>query len=147
MELKDVKYIVVHCSATRLNMDVNTERIRQWHTAPKPKGNGWSAIGYHFVIERDGKIEEGREITRPGAHVRGYNKQSIGVCLVGGLNKNSKGEFNFTREQMDSLEKLLSMLSDMAPNATIQGHRDFPGVNKACPCFDVKAWWSENSKG
>lgn len=134
------EYIAVHCSATPENLDIGAKDIDKWHRA-----QGWYCIGYHYVIRRDGTIEEGRDREVIGAHVVGFNENSVGICLVGGVDANDvkKAENNYTNEQFDSLKKLLDKLKTVYPQAKIQGHRDFPNVKKACPCFDVKGWCTE----
>lgn len=142
----DIKYIVVHCSATRPSANVGRVEIDNWH-----RRRGWKGIGYHYVIKRDGTVEEGRKLTEIGAHVHGYNTVSWGVCMVGGLNEETgKPEDNFTDKQYHSLEDLLNTLHSLKPDAEIVGHRDLsPDVNgdgiiqkwewvKDCPCFDVR---------
>lgn len=129
-------WLVIHCSATRAIMDVGARDIRQWHRA-----KGWSDIGYHFVIRRSGRVEAGRRLDEVGAHVAGYNADSVGVCLVGGLNDDTwQPENNFTPQQWESLTALLKRLVKKYPNAKVLGHRDFPDVKKACPCFDAIPW-------
>src|SRR5690242_7167108 len=126
MKPGDVKYIAIHCSATPAKMDIGVAEIRRWH-----KDRGWSDIGYHHVIRRDGTIEEGRDESIPGAHVEGYNSCSIGVCLVGGMDKANKvAENNFTEDQTQSLAQIILELRQRYPNAAVQGHRDFPNVHK-----------------
>lgn len=148
-KLISLDYIVVHCSATPPGMDIGADEIRQWHLK-----RGWLDIGYHFVIRRDGTIEQGRPRDVQGAGARGYNHNSIHICLVGGVRRgrhkgnNSVGfvvkdvpENNFTPEQFASLRKLIfEELVPYAPKAVVLGHRDLPGVKKACPCFDVREW-------
>ena len=129
-DLKDINLIVVHCADTTAAMDIGAEEIRKWHTEER----GWSDIGYHYVIRRNGKIEDGRDLDQIGAHVKGFNKNSIGICLVGG-----KPDFNFTRGQMESLRKLLDVLEEEFPGIDICGHRDLDS-NKTCPNFDVKSF-------
>jgi N-acetyl-anhydromuramyl-L-alanine amidase AmpD len=153
MKRKDTKYIVIHCSATRPEMDIGVEEIRKWHMA-----KGWSDVGYHFVIRRNGKVEKGRIINDIGAHVAGYNAVSVGVCLVGGLNGNGRAVNNFTQEQMESLVSTVQYLKGLYPSAEVLGHRDLsPDKNndgkitpdewlKACPCFDVREWWAAVQK-
>ncbi len=133
-------YIVVHCSATGDNQDIVAAEIDKWH-----RSKGWQCIGYHYVIRRDGKIEEGRDRDVVGAHVSGWNAVSVGICMVGGVDADNinKAENNFTEEQFDSLHELLLELQLYYPGAKIQGHRDFPQVAKACPSFDVAAWLEE----
>ena len=134
----NVKYLAVHCSATKPSMDVGAAEIDRWHRA-----EGWFKIGYHYVIRRNGKIEKGRPESEIGAHVSGYNSVSLGVCLVGGCDDRMKAANNFTPAQFESLRTLLTELKTRYPEAIIQGHRDFPNVKKDCPSFDVKKWWSE----
>ena len=129
-------YIAIHCSATA-NQNFGAADIDKWH-----RKQGWQAIGYHYVIRRDGTVEEGRDEKVVGAHVSGFNEVSIGICMVGGVDANdvSKAKNNFTDAQFASLKQLLVDLKGRYPKAKIQGHRDFPNVKKACPSFDVAAW-------
>lgn len=132
-------YIVVHCAATPPTLDVGATEIDRWH-----RQLGWLMIGYHKVIRRDGRIEDGRPIDVPGAHVSGYNANSVGICLVGGVDAKGNPEQNYTPAQYESLKKLLRELKAKYPKAVVQGHRDFPKVAKACPCFDVRKWVNDN---
>jgi N-acetylmuramoyl-L-alanine amidase len=118
-------------------MDWRLADIRKTHIE-----RGFRDVGYHFVIGRDGKLERGRSMRHPGAHIRGFNQRSIGICMVGGVTeKNHKvAENNFTPAQFRTLRRLLWRLHSLWPEADIQGHRDFPRVTKACPSFDVEAW-------
>jgi len=138
---KSTKHIVLHCSATRPNMDIGVKDIRRWHQA-----KGWDDVGYHYVIRRNGRVEKGRAEQDVGAHVARYNASSLGICLVGGVNQNdfTKPENNFTAEQWTALRDLLAVLIRKYPDAKVLGHRDFPGVNKACPCFDARQWAAKN---
>jgi len=134
---KSTNWIAIHCSATRPSQDVGAADIRKWH-----KAQGWSDVGYHFVIRRNGKIEKGRAVDAVGAHVAGFKTISVGICMVGGVSQKdfTKAENNFTKEQWASLKKLVADLSARYPKAKVRGHRDFPKVNKACPSFDAIAW-------
>lgn len=133
----DVKFLVVHCSATPPKVDVGVKEIDRWH-----RDRGFLKIGYHFVIRRDGTVEPGRELDERGAHVEDHNHESIGICMVGGVDAKMRPANNFTVQQFAALTVLLRKLKDTAyPDAVVQGHRDFPGVAKACPSFDVKGWW------
>jgi N-acetylmuramoyl-L-alanine amidase len=138
---KNTKYIAIHCSATRPSLDVGVKEIRQWH-----KSQGWSDIGYHFVIRRDGRVEKGRPVDEIGAHVAGFNATSVGVCMVGGVDQRdyTRAVNNFTPAQFESLKGLLTQLVSKYPSAVVLGHRDFPNVNKACPSFDAKHWAKKN---
>lgn len=134
-------WIVVHCSATRPTQDIGVKEIRQWH-----KAKGWSDIGYHLVIRRGGRVEKGRPIDQIGAHVAGHNSDSVGVCMVGGIgDKTFAPESNFTKAQWASLNSVVADLVKKYPKAKVQGHRDFKGVAKACPCFDAKPWAKANA--
>ncbi|MCO7227525.1 N-acetylmuramoyl-L-alanine amidase [Pleionea sp. CnH1-48] len=129
--------LVVHCSATKPSMKVNAQVIKRWHTEDR----GWSDIGYHFVINRDGSLETGRSLQYQGAHVRGYNAQTIGVCLIGGLDENGKPDANYTLAQYETLKKLYGDLRLRFPIQEILGHRDLD-KGKDCPCIDVRALFS-----
>jgi N-acetylmuramoyl-L-alanine amidase len=136
MKREATNNIVLHCAATRPSQNVGVADIRKWH-----KERGWSDIGYHFVIRRDGRVERGRAEDEVGAHVAGRNIDSIGICMAGGLNELTwKPENNFTIPQWAALEKLVRSLTIKYPRAKVLGHRDFPGVQKACPCFNARAW-------
>jgi N-acetylmuramoyl-L-alanine amidase len=128
-------FIVVHCSASAPKVNADAAMIDRWH-----RQQGWACIGYHYVIKRDGTVEDGREVNRIGAHTSGYNSESVGICLSGGVDDNQKAVNNFTPEQFASLKELLRKLRLVYPHAAIQGHRDFQKVAKDCPSFDVKAW-------
>lgn len=129
--------IIIHCSATPPEMDIGRKEIDLWH-----RKRGWLMIGYHRVIRRDGTIEVGRKIEMAGAHARGHNKQSIGICLVGGVNGNGKPDDNFEREQRAALFNLVGELHGRWPEARILGHNEIS--HKACPSFDVQAWLKAN---
>lgn len=132
-----VRYIAVHCSASKPNQKVDASVIARWH-----REKGFLKIGYHFVILPDGTIQKGRELSEVGAHVQGYNSQSVGICMVGGLDPQGKPADTYTPIQKKELAGLIKSLLIQFPNAAVQGHRDFPHVAKDCPCFDVKAWWA-----
>jgi N-acetyl-anhydromuramyl-L-alanine amidase AmpD len=130
-------FIVVHCAATKPTMDIGVREIRQWHV-----GQGWLDVGYHFVIRRNGTVEDGRPHDVIGSHVKDYNSRALGICLVGGINAEGKPENNFTKEQFDSLHLLLIATKRQYPEANIVGHRELdPG--KACPSFDVGNWLAD----
>lgn len=139
-----IDFIAVHCSATPATADkVDVNTIRRWH-----REQGWRDIGYHYVITRTGEIQKGRPENQPGAHEKRINRCSIAICLVGGSppigspeHRKGLGENNFTPAQMASLETLVKQLHAKHPKAEVLGHRDVPGVRKACPSFDVKPWW------
>lgn len=127
-------HIVVHCAATKATMDIGVREIRQWHVQ-----QGWLDVGYHFVIRRNGTVEDGRPHDVVGSHVKNYNSRSIGICLVGGINAKGAPENNFTAAQFESLSLLLRAQKRTYPNTKIVGHRDLDS-GKACPSFDVAQW-------
>lgn len=129
--------IFVHCSATKASMNVGLREIRQWH-----KEQGWLDVGYHFIIRRDGTIEEGRPVDVVGSHVKDWNSKSVGVCLVGGIDDKGKFEANFTPAQMQSLRGLLQTLMVQYPEAKLMAHHQV--APKACPSFNLKRWWTKN---
>lgn len=135
--MRDINRIVVHCSATPTKMDIGVNTIRGWHVLER----GWSDIGYHYVITRDGKVQKGRPVARAGAHSRGFNKDSIGICYVGGLNNDMEDEDNRTDAQKAAMYDLIVELCVRFPHINdICGHCDLPRVTKTCPNFDVKDW-------
>jgi N-acetylmuramoyl-L-alanine amidase len=134
-----INSIIVHCSATPEGRDYTVEQIKKDH-----KEQGWSDIGYHYVIYRDGSIHEGRNVDIIGAHCEGYNSNSIGVCYIGGLEnkpnveyKKLKAKDTRTEAQKRALIELLSKLKKYYPEAKIYGHHDF-NKGKDCPSFDAK---------
>ena len=130
--MRIINEIIIHCSATSEGKDYTVEQIRQWH-----KQRGFSDIGYHYVIYRDGSIHSGRPIERIGAHCLKHNAHSIGVCYIGGVAKDGKTPKDTrTDAQKESLIKLIKELKVKYPKATVHGHREY--ANKACPCFDAK---------
>lgn len=140
--MRKIDKIIIHCSATPEGKNFTVQQIRQWHTLPKPKGNGWRDIGYHFVIYRDGSVHTGRPIEQIGAHTFGYNANSIGICYIGGCaaTKNAQGQYppkdTRTLQQREALIALVRKLREQYPGVTVHGHNEF--ANKACPSFNVQ---------
>lgn len=135
--MREIKKIIIHCSATPEGRHVTVDDIRRWHTKPVSKGGrGWSDIGYHYVIYLDGTVHPGRPVEKTGAHCAGQNANSIGICYVGGLDANGKAKDTRTGEQKTALRLLVATLKRKYPGVTVHGHREFAA--KACPCFDVK---------
>lgn len=126
--MREIKYIVIHHSKSSLK--TTAEDIDKWHRA-----RGWAGIGYHFVIEGTGKIVRGREISRIGAHVKGKNTNSIGICVVG---DNVIVRRKWRASQIASLTKLVDILKVMFPKAVIEGHRDMVYTNTVCPGLFTK---------
>ena len=136
--------IVIHCTATKQGYDYTSNDIRKMHRA-----QGWTDIGYHYIVRLDGAVEPGRDVDMIGAHVSGHNAHSIGIAYVGGINSRGKAEDTRTDAQKVSLLALLVELRKLYPRAKISGHRDFSidrnhdGVIspdewiKECPCFNA----------
>ena len=130
--MREITKVIVHCAATPEGRDVKTEEIKRWHTEER----GWSDIGYHWVVELDGSINEGRSEDINGAHCRGHNSDSVGICYVGGSDSEGNPKDTRTEEQRDTLVTLIKEILDRHPDAEVFGHRDFS--TKACPSFDAK---------
>jgi N-acetyl-anhydromuramyl-L-alanine amidase AmpD len=129
--------IVIHCAATKPSMNIGAEEIKKWHVDER----GWSDIGYHFVITRDGTKELGRGLDLSGAHAKAVNGTSVGICLVGGLSEDNKPENNFTLEQFLTLKDLIKELKMKYPDAKkIIGHYQVEPAKPHCPGFNVPEW-------
>lgn len=134
-----VDTIWVHCSATRPqwmaghSIAAKVEEIRRWHLAL-----GWRDIGYHWIIDRDGQIAPGRPETQQGSHVRGHNRQSLGLCLIGGHGSAATDRFedNYTPQQRAALKGLIADIKSRTPIKAVRGHNEVAA--KACPGFTVK---------
>jgi len=138
----DVRFIVVHCSASLPHPKTDVTTIDRWH-----RDRGFLKVGYHFVIKTDGTVQPGRTLHERGAHAEDFNHCSVGICLVGGVEKGPKGgvlsKANFTDEQYHALATKILELRKLFPDAQVLGHRDLPNVAKDCPCFDVRQWVKE----
>lgn len=130
--MRSINKIIVHCSATQPSKKINAETIRKYHV----EVNKWQDIGYHYVINVDGTVENGRPVEKQGAHCQGHNADSVGICLVGGIDEKGKSVNNFTQAQFDSLVQLVGKLRQQFGHLPVFGHREF--TNKDCPCFEVR---------
>ena len=129
--MREINKIIVHCSATREGENYEVAEIRKWHLA-----RGFNDIGYHFYIDLYGEIHKGRDISKIGAHCKGHNRNSIGICYCGGVEADGKTPKDTRQEcQKESLVAVLRTLKAMYPNAVIHSHNDF--ANKACPSFNA----------
>ena len=129
--MREINKIIVHCSATREGENFEVAEIRKWHLA-----RGFNDIGYHFYIDLYGEIHKGRDIAKIGAHCKGHNRNSIGICYCGGVEADGKTPKDTRLEcQKESLVAVLRTLKAMYPNAVIHSHNDF--ANKACPSFNA----------
>lgn len=127
-----INEIIVHCSATAEGKDFTVADIKKWHLA-----RGFSDIGYHYVIYRDGSINKGRDESKIGAHCTGHNSHSIGVCYIGGCASDGKTPKDTrTAAQKAALVKLLKQLKAKYPRAKIYPHYKFAA--KACPSFNAE---------
>lgn len=155
-----VDAIIIHCSATREGQDIGAKEIDAMH-----KQRGFNGIGYHYVIRLDGKVEKARNETAVGAHCNtkgfsgvSYNRHSIGICYVGGLDKAGKAKDTRTPEQKAALIELINDICKRYPIVELLGHRDTsPDKNgsgevepfefiKTCPCYDVRAEYGTFTK-
>lgn len=145
--MRQINELFIHCSATQPKwMAANScqqkmEEIRRWHT-----DKGWSDIGYHFVVDRQGDVCVGRPVERVGAHAKGHNKNSIGICLIGGFGSDADDKFeeHYTDLQRKALDNLLKDLTDSYSNVKIRGHNEVSA--KACPGFQVEEYLDGQSK-
>ncbi|MBR1542433.1 MAG: N-acetylmuramoyl-L-alanine amidase [Bacteroidaceae bacterium] len=132
--MRSIAFIILHCSATRCDQSYSFEACKRDHLK-----RGFTDIGYHWYIECDGTVHEGRKEELVGAHCKERNKHSIGVCYEGGLNENGQFADTRTEAQKDSLLDLLIQLHQRYPEAVITGHNEF-NPHKACPCFDAEEY-------
>ena len=130
--MRTITEIIIHCSATREGHAFTAEDIDRWH-----RQRGYRSIGYHYVVLLDGTVQEGRPIAEAGAHCKGHNAHSIGICYIGGLDHGGMPCDTRTCHQRQAMALLIANLLKRFPNATVHGHREF--ANKDCPCFDVKS--------
>lgn len=128
--MRNINQIIIHCTATPAGRSVTVSDIDRWH-----RQRGFRCIGYHYVIYLDGTVVHGRNESMAGAHCKGFNAHSIGVCYVGGLDAKGIPCDTRTPQQRKALDALVSSLRKRFPGATVHGHCEFAA--KACPCFDV----------
>lgn len=139
--MRVVDTVIVHCSATKPSMDIGATEIDRWH-----RERGWRGIGYHAVIRRDGKLENGRSPYEKGAHAKGHNSHTLAICLVGGLSNDGHAQRNFTIPQYRTLRRWIDEAQRWYGPLVVMGHCDLPSVTKDCPCFDVRAWLKESEE-
>lgn len=125
--MRVINKIIIHCAATQPKMDIGAREIRQWHLE-----RGWSDIGYHYVIRKDGTVETGRPIWKVGSHCLNQNTGSIGICYVGGW----EGKDDRTDKQKEALKTLITKIENNYGKLEICGHNEFS--TKTCPNFNVK---------
>ena len=132
--VRDINYIVIHCTATPQHTKVESIQ-RYWREVL-----GWKSAGYHYIVEPTGMLRQLTDESKIANGVRGYNRESIHISYIGGIDSNGKPFNNMTLSQSETMKALIDALKVKYPNAEVLGHRDFPNVRKACPCFDVKTW-------
>lgn len=135
--MRPIKYIVMHCTAT--NQDAKIDSIvRYWR-----KVLGWKNNGYHYIIDKNGNYTKITDLDKIANGVKGYNQYSIHISYIGGIDSKGNPIDNRTIAQKNTQLYLARDLKRKFPNAIIQGHRDFPNVKKACPCFNAKEEFSD----
>lgn len=134
--MRTINKIIVHCTDTPEGREVTVKDITQWH-----KEKGYTTIGYHYVVYLDGSVHTGRPVGKIGAHCKGHNADSIGVCYVGGRDRQGEPCDTRTEAQKETLQNLIKKLLTKYPSAKVYGHRDFAA--RDCPCFDAKAEYEE----
>lgn len=136
---REIKLLVIHCSATRCNVPFTVEQLRQCHLQ-----RGFRDIGYHFYITRNGELHHCRPVAEIGAHVKGFNRHSISICYEGGLDEKGNPADTRTQAQRSALLDLLTILKYQYPEAQILGHYQLSAdIHKACPCFNAQKEYSE----
>ncbi len=131
---RDIRLIVIHCSATRCNVPFNPDMLEIAH-----EQRGFDGIGYHFYIETDGLVHYTRRLHRVGAHAKGFNLHSIGICYEGGLTPDGIPADTRTPAQKLALRDLITALKKVFPKAVVKGHYQLSAdIHKACPCFDAE---------
>lgn len=130
--MRTITLIIIHCSAVRPNQTSSAQQIDSWH-----RKRGWSGIGYHYVVRRDGTVERGRPEAKVGAHCLNHNRHSIGVCYEGGLDAQGRPADTRTEAQKRALLTLVRKLKGRYPRAIVASHHTFDPL-KACPCFHAE---------
>jgi N-acetyl-anhydromuramyl-L-alanine amidase AmpD len=139
MTMLPIKFLTIHCAATPEGRFVDPETIEAWDRAK------FGQKSYHWIVPLDGALHKSLADDRIGAHVGKHNSGNIGVCYVGGMDSAMQAPRDTrTPEQKAAMLTLVRTYIDRYPAIKIRGHRDWPGVAKACPSFDVKAWLAEH---
>jgi N-acetylmuramoyl-L-alanine amidase len=134
--MRRINELIIHCTATPEGRPVTVEEITEWH-----KNKGWKTIGYHYVIDLNGMVHNGRPVEQVGAHCEGHNANSIGIVYVGGCDADMKPKDTRNYSQKVAMLKLVRLLKEQYPGVSIHGHNEYAA--KACPSFDVQKWRKE----
>ena len=129
MITRNINKIIVHCADTKTNQSFDITDVDNWH-----KKRGFSMVGYHYYIKLDGTIQEGRNLEQVGAHCKGQNSDSIGICFEGGLNADGSKWDGPLSPQLDAWNSLYQYLCFMFGNLPIKAHYEYS--EKSCPNFD-----------
>ena len=144
--MRKIDLIVIHCSASRADRDFTETDLEVCH-----RRRGFNGTGYHYYIRKDGTTLITRPVERIGAHAKGFNAESIGICYEGGLDCRGRPADTRTPAQRATLRQLVGQLQEKFPGCRVCGHRDLsPDLNgngeiepeewiKQCPCFEVRA--------
>ena len=130
--MRELKRIIIHCTATPEGKHFDVATIRRWHV----KDRGWKDIGYHYVIYLDGSVNEGRPVEQVGAHTSGHNADSIGIVYVGGCDAKMKAKDTLNEAQETAMVNLIKALREQHGELSLHGHNEYAA--KACPSFKVK---------
>lgn len=133
--MRKINRIIIHCSATKADHDIDVSDVRQWHL-----DRGWSDIGYHYFVDIRGNGFKGRPLERIGAHTKGHNADSVGICYAGGVGSDGKPKDTLTDSQRRKIEQYIKAIRAVfGDQVSVHGHREY--ANKACPSFDVKKYF------
>ena len=139
---EDVRWLVIHCTATREDRDYTALQLLNDHRL-----RGFRTVGYHLYIRRNGVVTQHRPLLEVGAHCRPYNRCSIGICYEGGLDPQGRPKDTRTPQQKEQLLSLLVRLKQLFPQARVRGHCEMRGATpKACPCFLPSAEYAHLDK-
>jgi N-acetylmuramoyl-L-alanine amidase len=142
MDPAKIQFLTIHCAATPEGRDVKAAVISSWDEAK------FGQTSYHHVVELDGTAIRTLRDDQRGAHVGGHNTGNIGICYVGGVDSGGNNPKDTrTAAQKATLLRLVNEYRAKFPHIIIRGHRDWPGVKKACPSFDVTAWLKGEAHG
>lgn len=135
MKTRNIKYIVIHCTATQPETPIQSiqrywREVKKWGDTP----------GYHYIIKLNGEVVKLLDESKNSYGVYAHNSECISISYIGGIDKNGKAKDTRSVAQIRAMYAKIQELKQRYPNAEVRGHRDFPEAKKACPSFDVKFW-------